>query len=70
MLGNVDDVADKVPEDFVLATGKTHSVREFAELAFKALGIKLTGGCKSKLELTLKQVKLLLEHKNILDLLR
>ena len=32
----------KVPEDFVLATGKTHSVREFAELAFKALGIKLT----------------------------
>ena len=31
----------KVPEDFVLATGKTHSVREFAELAFQALGIKL-----------------------------
>jgi GDPmannose 4,6-dehydratase len=29
----------KKPEDFVLATGKTHSVREFAELAFKEVGI-------------------------------
>lgn len=26
------------PEDFVLATGETHSVREFAELAFKHIG--------------------------------
>lgn len=30
-----------VPEDFVLATGKTHTVREFATLAFKELGIEL-----------------------------
>jgi len=29
------------PEDFVLATGETHSVREFADLAFKELGMEL-----------------------------
>jgi len=29
------------PEDFVLATGKTHTVREFATLAFKELGVEL-----------------------------
>lgn len=29
------------PEDFVIATGKTHSVREFAELAFKEAGIDI-----------------------------
>jgi len=29
------------PEDFVLATGKTYTVREFASLAFKELGIEL-----------------------------
>jgi len=29
------------PEDFVLATNETHSVREFAELAFKELGIEV-----------------------------
>jgi len=27
------------PEDFVLATGETHTVREFAEIAFRELGI-------------------------------
>ncbi len=27
------------PDDFVIATGRTHSVREFAELAFKEAGI-------------------------------
>jgi len=31
----------KEPEDFVLATGETHSVREFCELAFKEVGIEL-----------------------------
>ena len=30
-----------VPEDFVIATGEKHSVREFATLAFDRLGIKL-----------------------------
>ncbi len=29
------------PDDFVLATGETHTVREFAELTFKNLGIEL-----------------------------
>jgi GDPmannose 4,6-dehydratase len=29
------------PDDFVLATGDTHSVREFIELTFKELGIEL-----------------------------
>ena len=29
------------PEDFVLATGKQHSVREFVELSFKQLDIDL-----------------------------
>jgi GDPmannose 4,6-dehydratase len=27
------------PEDFVLATGETHTVREFAEIAFRELGV-------------------------------
>ncbi len=31
----------KTPDDFVLATGKTHSVREFAQSAAKQLGIDL-----------------------------
>ncbi len=29
------------PDDFVLATGETHSVREFVELAFAEVGIKI-----------------------------
>jgi len=31
----------KEPEDYVLATGETHSVREFCELAFREVGIEL-----------------------------
>ena len=31
----------KQPDDFVLATGKTSSVREFCEIAFKKLGIDI-----------------------------
>ncbi len=31
----------KQPDDFVLATGKTHTVREFVELAFKQVDIKI-----------------------------
>ncbi len=30
------------PEDYVIATGETHTVREFCELAFKNVGIQLT----------------------------
>lgn len=29
------------PEDFVLATGETHPVREFVEKAFAVVGIKV-----------------------------
>lgn len=29
------------PEDFVIATGETHEVREFVELAFKSVGINI-----------------------------
>ncbi len=29
----------KKPDDFVIATGETHSVREFLELAFKLAGL-------------------------------
>lgn len=29
------------PDDYVIATGKTHSVREFTELAFKEVGIEV-----------------------------
>ncbi|MGA8264139.1 MAG: GDP-mannose 4,6-dehydratase, partial [Ignavibacteriaceae bacterium] len=28
-------------EDFVLATGETHTIKEFAELAFKEIGVEL-----------------------------
>ena len=31
----------ETPEDFVIATGEQHSVREFCELAFKEVGIEL-----------------------------
>ena len=31
-----------VPEDFVIATGSTHSVREFCEMAFAHVGLPLT----------------------------
>jgi len=29
------------PDDYVIATGETHSIREFAELAFKEIGIEI-----------------------------
>jgi GDPmannose 4,6-dehydratase len=29
------------PDDYVVATGKTHSVREFVELAFREIGIDI-----------------------------
>jgi GDPmannose 4,6-dehydratase len=30
------------PDDFVISTGKSHSVREFAELAFQEVGVQIT----------------------------
>jgi GDPmannose 4,6-dehydratase len=38
------------PEDFVLATGETHTVREFTELAFKELGVELCWKGKNESE--------------------
>jgi len=35
------------PDDYVLATGETHSIREFCELAFKEIGITLKWQGKS-----------------------
>ena len=31
----------KLPSDYVIATGKTHSVREFIEFAFKTINIEI-----------------------------
>ncbi len=39
------------PEDFVLATGETHSVREFVELAFKELDINIDWQGKNEKEI-------------------
>ena len=30
----------KIPDDFVIATGETHSVRDFLSIAVKAAGLK------------------------------
>lgn len=32
----------KTPKDYIIATGETHTIREFAEEAFKVVGINLT----------------------------
>ena len=41
-LGNLDAKRDwDKPDDFVLATGETHTVREFVEAAFEEVGIKI-----------------------------
>ena len=44
-----------VPEDFVLATGKTHSVKEFIELAFQELDISIEWFGKNEKEIAKKQ---------------
>jgi GDPmannose 4,6-dehydratase len=31
----------KKPDDFVIATGESHSVREFVDLAFREIGVKI-----------------------------
>ena len=37
----MDDYAAKEPDDYVLATGKTYTVRNFVELAFNEVGIEI-----------------------------
>ena len=41
------------PDDYVLATGETHSVREFAELAFKHAGIEVQWQGEGKSEVAI-----------------
>ena len=40
----------EIPEDFVIATGETHSVREFLEESFKAVGIEIKSNGKTGIE--------------------
>ena len=44
-----------IPEDFVLATGEQHSVREFVELSFKELGIQIVWQGKGVDEIGINQ---------------
>ena len=37
----MDDYTAKKPDDFILATGKSYTVRYFVELAFAEVGIKV-----------------------------
>ena len=39
------------PEDFVLATGETHSVRKFVQKAFKVVGVDIEYDCSQSLYL-------------------
>ena len=41
----------KNPEDFIISTGESHTVREFAEIAFKKVGIELKWLGKGKKEI-------------------
>lgn len=43
------------PEDFVLATGETHSIREFVELAFKEIGLEISWQGKGEEEIGVDQ---------------
>ena len=40
----------KTPDDYIIATGETHSVREFLELAFKEAGIEIRSNGKKGVE--------------------
>ena len=56
------------PEDFVIATGKQHSVKEFINLAAKFLNIEISGKVKEKTRLEYLIIKRSLKSiKNILD---
>ncbi|MEZ4689406.1 MAG: GDP-mannose 4,6-dehydratase [Ignavibacteria bacterium] len=40
----------EAPDDFVIATGETHTVREFIELSFKEIVLILNGKVKMKMK--------------------
>ena len=42
-------------DDFVLATGKTHTVREFVDLAFNEVGIKISWKGNNEQEICLDE---------------
>ncbi|MCK4894162.1 MAG: GDP-mannose 4,6-dehydratase, partial [Calditrichia bacterium] len=57
------------PDDYVLATGETHTVREFTDLAFRELGLELDWNGKGKKEkgLLKKDLKpMLVETKSLI----
>lgn len=59
----------KTPGDFVLATGETHTVREFTELTFKEMGIEIEWTGKNQNEKgVIKKISnsALIEKKNII----
>jgi GDPmannose 4,6-dehydratase len=43
------------PDDFVMATGETHSVRQFAEVAFRQIGMELTWVSRNGKEVGLEE---------------
>jgi len=53
----------KVPEDFIISTGESHTVREFASIAFNKVGIELKwrGEGKDEQGIDLKTGKILIE---------
>jgi len=55
----------KTPEDFIIATGKSHSVREFVTISFKKVGIELKWQNKGLEEkgIDIKTGKILIEIK-------
>ena len=64
---------NRVPGDYVAATGETHTVREFAELAFQNVGIDIFWKGKNINEKVFARIQrkyLLKLIKNTLDLLK
>ena len=49
------------PDDFVIATGETHTVREFVELAFQAAGLTVTWKGKGLQEVGLVKGKVVVK---------
>lgn len=60
------------PENYVIATGETHSVREFCELSFKEIGIKLNWKGQGKdevgIDIASNQVLVVVDEKYFRDI--
>ena len=63
---------NRVPGDYVAAAGETHTVREFAELAFQNVGIDILErkNINEKVFARIQRKYLLKLIKNTLDLLK